>query len=62
MCLETTIDEGLTDIVESRYNAGIQFSEEVAKDMIAVRVSPDVRAAFVGSITYFADCSIPNIP
>jgi DNA-binding transcriptional LysR family regulator len=60
--LEITIDEGLTDIIESRYDAGIRFGEKVAKDMVAVRVSPDVRAAVVGSPTYFADHPLPNTP
>lgn len=54
--------EGLTDIIESRYDAGIRFGEKVAKDMVAVRVSPDVRAAVVGSPTYFADHPLPNTP
>lgn len=60
--LEIMIDEGLTDIIESRYDAGIRFGEKVAKDMVAVRVSPDVRAAVVGSPTYFADHPLPNTP
>lgn len=60
--LEITIDEGLTDIIESRYDAGIRFGEKVAKDMVAVRVSPDVRAAVVGSPTYFTDHPVPNTP
>lgn len=60
--LEITIDEGLTDIIESRYDAGIRFGEKVAKDMVAVRVSPDVRAAVVGSPTYFANHPLPNTP
>ncbi len=60
--LEITIDEGLTDIIESRYDAGIRFGEKVAKDMVAVPVSPDVRAAVVGSPTYFANHPLPSIP
>ncbi len=60
--LEITIDEGLTDIIESRYDAGIRFGEKVAKDMVAVRVSPDVQVAVVGSPTYFANHPLPNTP
>lgn len=60
--VEMTIDAGLTDIVESRYDAGIRFGEKVAKDMVAVRVSPDVRWAVVGSPAYFAKHSVPNTP
>lgn len=60
--VEITIDEGLTDIIESRYDAGIRFGEKVAKDMISVRVGPDIRAAVVGSPAYFANRPIPNTP
>lgn len=60
--VEIMIDEGLTDIIESRYDAGIRFEEKVAKDMVAVRISPDVRWAVVGSPAYFAHHPVPNIP
>ena len=60
--VEITIDEGLTDIVASRYDAGIRFGERVAKNMVAVQVGPDVRAAIVGSPAYFADHPVPNTP
>ncbi|MEH2293331.1 LysR family transcriptional regulator [Nostoc sp.] len=62
ICVEVTIDEGLTDIVESRYDAGIRLGEKVAKDMIAVRVGLDLQTAVVGSPAYFADRPAPNIP
>ncbi|MDF5719118.1 MAG: LysR family transcriptional regulator [Rhizonema sp. PD37] len=60
--VEITIDDGLTDIVASRYDAGIRFGEQIAKDMIAVRVGPDVRAAIIASPAYFADYPVPNTP
>ena len=60
--VEVTIDEGLTDIVANRYDAGIRFGEKVAKDMIAVRIGPDLRAAVVGSPAYFANHTVPNTP
>lgn len=60
--VEIAIDEGLTDIIESRYDAGIRFDGQVAKDMVAVRVSPDVRWAVVGSPAYFAHYPVPNTP
>lgn len=60
--VEVTIDEGLTDIVESRYDAGIRLGEKVAKDMIAVRVGPDLQTAVVGSPAYFVDHPAPNTP
>jgi len=60
--VEITIDEGLTDIVSSHYDAGIRFGEKVAKDMISVRISPEVRWATVGSPAYFAHHPIPKTP
>jgi DNA-binding transcriptional LysR family regulator len=60
--IEMKIDEGLTDIIESRYDAGIRFGEKVAKDMVAVRVSHDVRWAVVGSPAYFTNHPVPNTP
>lgn len=59
---EVTIDESLTDIIESRYDAGIRFGEKVAKDMMAVQISSAIRTAVVGSPAYFADHPIPNTP
>ncbi|WP_193199840.1 LysR family transcriptional regulator [Nostoc sp. MG11] len=60
--VEVTIDEGLTDIVESRYDAGIRLGEKVAKDMIAVRVGLALQTAVVGSPAYFAAHLAPNSP
>jgi DNA-binding transcriptional LysR family regulator len=60
--VEITIDDGLTDIIESRYDAGIRFGEKVAKDMVAIRVGNPVLTAVVGSPAYFANCPIPNTP
>ncbi len=52
--VEITIDSGLTDIVAQRYDAGVRSGEQVAKDMIAVRIGPDTRMAVVGAPSYFA--------
>lgn len=60
--VEVTIDDGLTDIVASRHDAGIRFGEKVGKDMIAVRVGPDVTTAIVGAPAYFADHPAPRTP
>lgn len=60
--VEVTVDEGLTDIVASRYDAGLRFGEKVARDMIAVRVGPVIRSAVVGSPAYFADHPVPLTP
>lgn len=47
--VEVTVDNGLTDIVDGRFDAGVRLGEQVAKDMIAVRIAPDMRMAVVGS-------------
>jgi DNA-binding transcriptional LysR family regulator len=59
---EVDINEGLTDIVASRFDAGIRMGEQVEKDMIAVRISPDIRMAVVGSPAYFAGRKRPQSP
>lgn len=60
--VEVTIDYGLTDIVAGRYDAGIRIGEQVAKDMIAVRIGPDMRMAVVGAPSYFAGRRKPKTP
>jgi DNA-binding transcriptional LysR family regulator len=49
--VELTLDQSLTDIVAQRFDAGVRLGEQVAKDMIAVRIGPDVRMAVVGAPT-----------
>src|ERR1700704_340716 len=51
--VEIVVDYGLTDIVAERYDAGVRSGEQVAKDMIAVRIGPDMRMAVVGAPSYF---------
>jgi len=60
--VEVVIDYGLTDIVAERYDAGIRSGEMVAKDMIALRIGPDMRMAVVGSPAYFAARPPPKTP
>jgi DNA-binding transcriptional LysR family regulator len=60
--VEVIIDYGLTNIVAQQVDAGIRPGELVAKDMIAVRVSPDLRMAVVGSHSYFAQRKQPKTP
>jgi DNA-binding transcriptional LysR family regulator len=60
--VEITIDYGLTDIVAQRYDAGVRSGEQVAKDMIAVRIGPDMRMAVVGAQSYFKGRSEPKTP
>jgi DNA-binding transcriptional LysR family regulator len=60
--VELSLDSGLADIVTERFDAGIRLGEAVAKDMIAVRISPDQRMAVVGSPAYFERRPIPRTP
>jgi DNA-binding transcriptional LysR family regulator len=60
--VEVTVDYGLTDIVAERYDAGIRAGEMVARDMIAVRIGPDLRMAVVGAPSYFATRPAPQAP
>jgi DNA-binding transcriptional LysR family regulator len=60
--VELIVDYGLTDIVAERYDAGVRLGEQVAKDMIAVRIGPDFRMAVVGSPSYFATRPKPKRP
>ncbi len=60
--VEITVDHGLIDIVAQRYDAGVRSGEQVAKDMIAVRIGPDMRMAVVGAPSYFTERSPPRKP
>jgi DNA-binding transcriptional LysR family regulator len=60
--VEITTDYGLTDIVAERYDAGVRLGEQVAKDMIAMRIGPDMRMAVVGAPAYFANRPRPGTP
>jgi DNA-binding transcriptional LysR family regulator len=60
--IELIVDNGLTDIVAQRYDAGVRAGEQVAKDMIAVRIGPDMRMAVVGAPSYFRKRSEPKKP
>jgi DNA-binding transcriptional LysR family regulator len=60
--VEVVIDNGFTDIVAERFDAGIRLGEQVAKDMIAVRLGPDLRMACVAAPGYFAKRKPPKVP
>jgi DNA-binding transcriptional LysR family regulator len=60
--VEIVVDDALTDIVTERFDAGVRFGEQVAKDMIALRIAPDTRMAVVGSPSYFAQRPRPKKP
>jgi DNA-binding transcriptional LysR family regulator len=60
--VEIVVDNGLTDIVAGRYDAGIRLGEQVDRDMIAVRIGPEMRMAVVGSPSYFKKHPVPQSP
>jgi DNA-binding transcriptional LysR family regulator len=60
--IEVIVDYGLIDIVAERYDAGIRLGEQVAKDMIAVRIGPDMRMAVVAAPCYFETRPRPMTP
>jgi len=60
--VEVIIDYGLTDIVAERYDAGVRLGEQVARDMIAVRIGPNMRMAVVGAPSYFEKRPPPRNP
>lgn len=62
LSIEIIVDYGLTDIVAEGYDAGVRLGEQVAKDMIAVRIGPDMRMAVVGSPAYFSRYAKPKVP
>jgi DNA-binding transcriptional LysR family regulator len=60
--VELIVDYGLTDIVAERYDAGVRLGEQVAKDMVAVRIGPEVHMAVVGAPSYFDKRPRPKQP
>lgn len=60
--VELSIDYGFIDIVAQRFDAGVRSGEQVAKDMIAVRIGPDMRWAVVATPGYFARRPPPKKP
>ena len=60
--IEIDINYGMIDIVAERFDAGVRLGDQVARDMIAVRISPDVKMAVVGSPVYLAGRTPPRVP
>jgi len=59
---EINMEGGLIDIAAQRFDAGVRLGEQVAKDMVSVRIGPDVRFAVVGTKAYFAKHPAPKSP
>jgi DNA-binding transcriptional LysR family regulator len=60
--VEIVVDYGLTDIVAAGFDAGVRLGEQVAKDMVAVRIGPDIRMAVVASPAYLKQHPVPQSP
>lgn len=60
--VELFVEPGLVDIVAERFDAGVRLGEQVAKDMIAVRIGPDLRMAAVAAPGYLARRGRPALP
>ena len=60
--VEISVDEVLGDIVADGFDAGVRLGEQIAKDMIAVRISPDIRMVVVASPDYFSRYPVPLTP
>ena len=60
--LDIVIDDGLTDIVAGRFDAGIRVGGRLEKDMIAVRLTPDVKMMALASPDYLARRGEPRTP
>lgn len=60
--VELVVDNGFVDIVAGRFDAGIRLGESVDKDMVAVKIGPDMRMAVVGAPSYFAAHPVPETP
>ena len=60
--VDLIVDNTLRDIVAERFDAGIRMGERLARDMIAVRIGPDLRMAAVATPAYFKEHGIPKVP
>lgn len=60
--VEMSADYRMVDIVAERFDIGVRWGDQVARDMIAVRLAPDMRMHIVGSPAYFAGCEVPQEP
>lgn len=60
--LEVIVDDRFADLVADGFDAGIRFSESVERDMVAVRIGPDLRTVIVGTPAYFERYPVPSTP
>lgn len=62
LSVEIIVDYGLANIVADRFDAGVRLGEQVAKDMVAVRIGPDFRFVVVAAPSYFSERPEPRTP
>ncbi|NPD65926.1 LysR family transcriptional regulator [Lichenicola cladoniae] len=62
IAVELSVEGGLVDIVEGRFDAGVRLGEEVSRDMVAIRIGPDMRMAAVATPDYLARRGTPQSP
>jgi len=62
IAIEICVDNAFVDIVAARFDAGVRIGEQVEKDMVAVRIGPDMRMAIVGAPAYFERFPRPDTP
>lgn len=62
LLLEVRSEDRFTDIVAARYDIGVRLGGDVARDMIAARIAPDLRMTVAGSPSYFARAGLPASP
>lgn len=62
ICIELSLDGALTNIVTEQFDAGVRLGESLEKDMIAVKIGPDLRLALVASPDYLANKTAPITP
>jgi DNA-binding transcriptional LysR family regulator len=60
--VEVCVEDGMTDVVAGRYDAGIRLGERLEKDMIALAIGPPLRVAVVASPGYLSDHPMPIEP
>src|SRR6185295_19314051 len=59
---EVSVDNAIADIVADRFDAGVRLGEQVERDMVAVRIGPEMRMAIVGAPSYFERYPLPETP
>ena len=60
--LDLVIDNDMTDVVAQGFDAGVRIGGQISRDMVAVRITHDLRMAVVGAPSYFAERNRPQVP